>query len=104
MLNKYGGIMADLTVSVLEQDPANVEQGSTNPVVNATGYMLDIGGAIGEHAWGHLKDVIYDKEFNVNLMDHSEEIGMLSVQGPHSRQLLEEICSEDLSNKSFPFS
>ena len=45
------------------------------------GYYLAIGGAIGEHAWGHINDVIYEQKFNVNLKDISESVGMLSVQG-----------------------
>lgn len=68
------------------------------------GYYLAIGGAIGQHAWGHISDAVYDQKFNVELKDISESVGMLSVQGPNSRALLEEITGEDLSNDSFPFS
>ena len=65
---------------------------------------MAIGGAIGEHVWGHLRDVIFNKKFNVQLTDFSDYAGLLSVQGPESRGLLEELSGEDLSNKSFPFS
>ena len=45
------------------------------------GFYLAVGGAIGEHAWGHLHDVIREQKFDVTLTDASERIGMLSVQG-----------------------
>ena len=65
---------------------------------------MAIGGAIGQYAWGHLNEVIHEKGFRVNLADFSEDAGLLSVQGPNSRALLEELTGEDLSNDSFPFS
>lgn len=68
------------------------------------GYYLAIGGAIGEHAWCHLKDVIFDNKFDVELQDISESVGLLSIQGPYSRPLLEKVSGEDLSNEAFPFS
>ena len=99
-LNKSGGIMADLTVSVMDQGSSSNE---ANPIIDGNGYYLAVGGAIGEHAWGHFKDIIHEQKFDVNLVDQSENIGMLSVQGPKSRSLLEEISGEDLSNAEFPF-
>ncbi|XP_057317314.1 sarcosine dehydrogenase, mitochondrial-like [Hydractinia symbiolongicarpus] len=101
MLNKHGGIAADLTVTVLD---TNDNSSSIFPSFDGDGYYLAIGGAIGQHAWGHISDVIYDQKFNVELKDISESVGMLSIQGPNSRALLEEITGEDLSNDSFPFS
>ena len=65
---------------------------------------MAIGGAIGEHAWGHIQDIINEKKFNVKLIDISEEVGMLSIQGPNSRKLLQKLTGENLSNDSFPFS
>ena len=68
------------------------------------GYYLAIGGAIGQFAWCHLQREIHAQRFNVNLKDVSEQAGMLSIQGPNSRALLEELTGQDLSNESFPFS
>jgi len=99
MLNQNGGIAADLTVSVLEEgDDGNVLQPKD------AGFYLAIGGAIGQHAWGHIQDVLHKEKFDCQLTDRSEDIGMLSIQGPKSRQLLEELSGEDLSNEKFPFS
>jgi len=101
MLNGSGGIAADLTVSVLDSQH---DTSSIFPQFKGDGYYLAVGGAIGQYAWGHLKDVIYDKKFDVELKDISETVGMLSIQGPNSRSLLEELTGEDLTNESFPFS
>lgn len=65
---------------------------------------MAIGGAIGQYAWGHITRAIQEKRFNVKLTDFSEEAGLLSIQGPNSRTLLEELTGEDLSNDAFPFS
>lgn len=67
---------------------------------------MAIGGAIGQFAWSHLQREIHSQRFNVNLRDVSEQAGMLSIQGPNSRQLLEEITEGgmELSNELFPFS
>lgn len=67
-------------------------------------YYLAIGGAIGQYAWSHLSHVIHEQGFNVNLTDFSEAAGLLSVQGPNSCALLEELTGADLSNNAFPFS
>ena len=45
-----------------------------------------------------------EKNFNVTLTDVSAEMGMLSLQGPKSRQILQQLTSADLSDEAFPFS
>ena len=77
MLNENGGIAADLTVSLLE------EGDGSNPLQPKEGaFYLAIGGAIGQHAWGHIQDVLHEKKFNCKLTERSEDIGILSIQGP----------------------
>ena len=49
-------------------------------LLSGDGFYLAIGGAIGEHAWGHINDVIHKEKFDVTLKDISEDAGMLSVQ------------------------
>ena len=68
------------------------------------GYYLAIGGAIGQFAWCHLQRELHSQRFNLNLKDVSEKAGMLSIQGPNSRALLQELTGEELSNELFPFS
>lgn len=46
------------------------------------GFYLAIGGGIGEHSWNHIRNILAEKQFNVQLDDHTNDMGMLSVQGP----------------------
>ncbi|MGD9034595.1 MAG: glycine cleavage system aminomethyltransferase GcvT, partial [Desulfobacteraceae bacterium] len=53
-------------------------------------YLLVVNAANREKDWNHLQSVLEDFD-NVELVDHTEEIAMLALQGPKSRDLLEEI-------------
>ncbi|XP_012689588.1 sarcosine dehydrogenase, mitochondrial [Clupea harengus] len=101
MLNKKGGSEADLTVSRLEPGSAHLPLA---PESNGDAYYLAIGGGVAEHNWNHIQTVLQDQGFRCKLQDHSEDMGMLSIQGPKSRELLQEILDADLSNDAFPFS
>ncbi|KAJ8339020.1 hypothetical protein SKAU_G00358060 [Synaphobranchus kaupii] len=101
MLNQKGGAESDLTVSRLEP-------GSTPsplaPKFEGDGYYLAIGGGVAQHNWCHIQTVLQNEGFRCQLLDHSEDMGMISIQGPKSRDLLLELLDTDLSNESFPFS
>uniref|UniRef100_A0A8C9TR05 Sarcosine dehydrogenase n=1 Tax=Scleropages formosus TaxID=113540 RepID=A0A8C9TR05_SCLFO len=68
------------------------------------GYYLAIGGAVAQHNWSHIQTVLQDSGFRCTLLDCSEDMGMISIQGPKSRALLQEVLDTDLSNEAFPFS
>uniref|UniRef100_A0AAQ5Y9K5 Sarcosine dehydrogenase, mitochondrial n=1 Tax=Amphiprion ocellaris TaxID=80972 RepID=A0AAQ5Y9K5_AMPOC len=101
MLNKRGGAEADLTVSRLEAGAANLPLA---PQSNGDAYYLAIGGGVAEHNWNHIRSVLQDQGFRCQLTDHSEDMGMISIQGPKSREVLQEVLDTDLSNEAFPFS
>ncbi|XP_047425907.1 sarcosine dehydrogenase, mitochondrial [Mugil cephalus] len=101
MLNKRGGAEADLTVSRLEPGAANLPLA---PESNGDAYYLAIGGGVAEHNWNHIRTVLQDQGFRCQLVDHSEDMGMISIQGPKSREVLQEVLDTDLSNEAFPFS
>uniref|UniRef100_UPI0037E963FE sarcosine dehydrogenase, mitochondrial n=1 Tax=Semicossyphus pulcher TaxID=241346 RepID=UPI0037E963FE len=101
MLNKKGGAEADLTVSRLEPGAANMPLA---PESNGDAYYLAIGGGVAEHNWNHIRTVLQDQGFCCQLIDHSEDMGMISIQGPKSREVLQEVLDTDLSNEAFPFS
>uniref|UniRef100_A0A8C6WUK0 Sarcosine dehydrogenase n=1 Tax=Neogobius melanostomus TaxID=47308 RepID=A0A8C6WUK0_9GOBI len=67
-------------------------------------YYLAIGGGVAEHNWNHISTVLQDQGFRCQLADHSEDMGMISIQGPKSRAVLQEVLDTDLSNEAFPFS
>ncbi|KAM4719186.1 sarcosine dehydrogenase, mitochondrial isoform 2-T2 [Anableps anableps] len=101
MLNKRGGAEADLTVSRLEPGAANLPLA---PESDGDAYYLAIGGGVAEHNWNHIRTVLQDQGFRCQLTDHSEDMGMISIQGPKSREVLQEVLDTDLSNEAFPFS
>lgn len=45
-------------------------------------YYLAIGGGVAEHNWNHIRTVLQDQGFRCQLADHSEDMGMISIQGP----------------------
>ncbi|KAM6901533.1 sarcosine dehydrogenase, mitochondrial isoform 1-T1 [Lycodopsis pacificus] len=101
MLNKKGGTEADLTVSRLEPGAANLPLA---PQSNGDAYYLAIGGGVAEHNWNHIRTTLQDQGFHCQLTDHSEDMGMISIQGPKSREVLQEVLDTDLNNEAFAFS
>ncbi|XP_044519885.1 sarcosine dehydrogenase, mitochondrial [Gracilinanus agilis] len=101
MLNHRGGTESDLTVSRLARDS---EAFPPTPSFEGDGYYLAVGGATAQYNWSHITTVLQDKKFNCQLIDCSEEMGMISIQGPQSRAVLQEVLETDLSNEAFPFS
>ncbi|EED35656.1 sarcosine dehydrogenase [Luminiphilus syltensis NOR5-1B] len=85
-LNERGTIEADLTVTRLEEDSFLV-------VTAAFTYT---------HVFYWLKQNIRDGEF-VTVTDVTTTYGVLSVQGPSSRALLEKMSGSPLSNEIHPF-
>ncbi|XP_064027219.1 sarcosine dehydrogenase, mitochondrial isoform X3 [Pogoniulus pusillus] len=101
MLNKQGGVESDLTVSrISPEHPAS----PLAPAFEGDGYYLAIGGAVAQHNWSHITTVLQDMKLKCKLLDCSEELGMMSIQGPLSRVVLQEVLDTDLSNEAFPFS
>ncbi|NWT37925.1 SARDH protein, partial [Chroicocephalus maculipennis] len=101
MLNKRGGVESDLTVSRISPgDPSS----PLAPAFEGDGYYLAIGGAVAQHNWSHITAVLQDMKLQCKLLDCSEELGMMSIQGPLSRVVLQEVLDTDLSNEAFPFS
>ncbi|PSN29571.1 hypothetical protein C0J52_25788 [Blattella germanica] len=44
------------------------------------------------------------KKFNVDFSDVSDQVGVLSIQGPNSRDILQPLVDTELSNEAFPYS
>ena len=51
-----------------------------------------------------IRQAIEDKEFNVTIIDSTDQMGLLSLQGPASRHILQKLTNVDLSDDAFPFS
>ena len=46
-------------------------------------FYITAGGASGQHDFCHIQNVINDMKFDCQLSDHTEDLGILSVQGRH---------------------
>ncbi|XP_063000498.1 sarcosine dehydrogenase, mitochondrial [Elgaria multicarinata webbii] len=101
MLNRHGGVESDLTVSPIEP---SAQDSALAPAFEGDGYYLAVGGAVAQHNWSHITSALQDGTFRCRLIDQSEELGMISVQGPCSRAVLQEVLDTDLSDEAFPFS
>ncbi|KAJ8797498.1 hypothetical protein J1605_017230 [Eschrichtius robustus] len=99
MLNHRGGTESDLTVSRLAPSP---QTSPLAPAFEGDGYYLAVGGAVAQHNWSHITTVLQDGKFRCQLVDSSEDLGLVSVQGPASRAILQDVLDADLSNEAFP--
>ncbi|CAE8692195.1 unnamed protein product [Polarella glacialis] len=94
LCNVRGGVEADLTVTKLE-DP----EGSSYYYFAAGGntYTKDL-------EW--IRGVLEDRGFRAAITDESDSSALLTVQGPHSRPLLQSLVTSghSLENDAFPFS
>ncbi|XP_054853393.1 sarcosine dehydrogenase, mitochondrial isoform X2 [Eublepharis macularius] len=79
MLNERGGVESDLTVSPIE--PSSLDS-ALAPAFEGDGYYLAIGGAVAQQNWSHITRTLQDQKFRCRLIDQSEELGMISIQGP----------------------
>uniref|UniRef100_A0A452VFE1 Sarcosine dehydrogenase n=1 Tax=Ursus maritimus TaxID=29073 RepID=A0A452VFE1_URSMA len=84
--------------------PVLLSHSSSGAPLAGDGYYLAVGGAVAQHNWAHISAVLQDEKFRCQLIDSSEDLGMISVQGPASRAILQEVLDADLSNEAFPFS
>lgn len=100
MLNARGGIEADLTVTAVESGNGGV----CDPIFKGRGFYVAAGGASANHCWAHIQSALAEKGFRACLNDATDLMGMLSVQGPNSRAILEQIVDAPLDDESFPFS
>ena len=85
-LNEKGGIEADLTVTRLSE----------------TAYLIVTGAETEVKDFNWLKRHIPDDAHAV-LTNISSAMGVISIMGPHARDLLQSICPNDLSHEAFPF-
>lgn len=100
MLNKAGGVEGDLTVSKIDSGAGS----ACDPEFEGDGFYIAAGGAAAQQTWCHINTAIQDQRFTCHLVDHTDDMIMLSIQGPRSREVLQPICDTELTNENFPFS
>ncbi len=86
-LNRRGGIVADVTVTRLDEDRFRV--------VTGAGYVdTDLG-------W--LRQNVREGDGPLQLRDESDELSVIGLWGPHAREVLRTVTDDDVSNEAFPF-
>jgi len=87
-------------VSVLEAG----QGGAADPAFSGRGFYIAAAGGAAYQNLAHIQTALQDGGFDVSLTDQSRDMGMLSLQGPASREILAELTDAKLDNASFPFS
>lgn len=75
-----------------------------DPKFEGRGFYLAAGGAAALQNLAHITKEIRSNKWNVQILDHTDDMAMLSVQGPNSRAILQQLSDTDFSDKAFPFS
>ena len=87
-LNSKGGIECDFTVTQL----------------NSNSFLIVTGTAFAHHDAGWLKKLRREHGFtDVEIDDITSDLAIFGIWGPRSREILQSLTSEDLSNSAFPF-
>ncbi|XP_017020013.1 sarcosine dehydrogenase, mitochondrial [Drosophila kikkawai] len=97
-LNDAGGVEADVTISRLESGSGQIH----DPKINGQGFYIVAGGASAFYTYSALQAEIRRKGFNANLKDLTAELGVISIQGPNSRKILQPLIDCDLSDEQVP--
>ncbi|HHY57963.1 MAG TPA: FAD-dependent oxidoreductase [Chloroflexi bacterium] len=86
LCNSRGGIMADLTVSRLEEDR----------------FWILTGGGVGPHDFAWIRHHA-PTQGAVTIRNMSGQYTTLGLWGPRARDILQQLVEEDISNAAFPF-
>eukprot|EP00939_MAST-03C_sp_MAST-3C-sp1_P001494 g1494.t1 len=89
LCNAEGTVEADLTVSTLE---------------GGDSFYMCTAGATKTRDLAHIRSVFRDANFDAVVEDVTQDVGILSIQGPRSRWVLEQLSDVDFGNDAFPFS
>lgn len=87
LLNDRGGIIDDLTVYKKSDDF----------------YMLVTNATTRENDYLRIRSILDDREFDCRIEDISDRIGKLDLQGPRSKDLLQQLTDADLKSLRFYF-
>lgn len=66
------------------------------------GFYIVAGGASGYYTFTHIVNALRERDIRVNFTDVTERLGVLSIQGPQSRTILQSVTDYDLNDTHFP--
>ncbi|BFG04875.1 sarcosine dehydrogenase mitochondrial [Drosophila madeirensis] len=97
-LNATGGVEADVTITRLASGSGQVY----DPKFSGQAYYIVAGGASAYYTYSALLDEIRRQGFEASLKDLTAEMGVISIQGPNSRQILQPLLDCELSDEQLP--
>ncbi|KAJ8681464.1 hypothetical protein QAD02_017251 [Eretmocerus hayati] len=93
-LNDRGGIESDCTFTWIPPGSSS----PVDPIFKGNALYIVCGGSSSYHTWIHIHQAITKKEFDVTFHDATDQIGILSLQGPNSKKVLQSVVDENLDN------
>lgn len=75
-----------------------------SPSFEGRWFYITTGGSTARYCEGHILKEARKRGWRITLQDHTESLALLSVQGPHSRDILQQLTQADLGDSSFPVS
>lgn len=97
-LNNAGGVEADVTISRLTSGTGEPH----NPQFEGQGYYIVAGGASAYYTYRILSEEIRQQGVQARVRDVTADIGIISLQGPTSREILQNIVTCDLTDEQLP--
>lgn len=73
-----------------------------DPIFKGKAFYIVAGGASASQTIAHIKEAIQKKNFSANITDVTQEMGVLSIQGPNSRKILQSLTRFELSDENLP--
>ncbi|XP_033227551.1 sarcosine dehydrogenase, mitochondrial isoform X2 [Belonocnema kinseyi] len=99
LLNDRGGVEAICTVTAISPGSSGV----VDPIFQGKAFYIVTGGLSAYQTWAHIQHEITKQGFCVSLHSATEQIGILGIEGPESRKILQKVVDADLSEKELPF-
>lgn len=96
-MNEKGGVEADVTIGPIENGSGAAVH---DPKLKGRGYYIVAGGASAFHTFNHIQKSIRDRAFQATVEDVTEKMGVISIQGPNSRKILQRITDFQLTNEN----
>ncbi|XP_057662190.1 sarcosine dehydrogenase, mitochondrial [Diorhabda carinulata] len=97
-LNSRGYVEADVTVIPLEEGVGTL----VGPVLKGKGYYIVAGAKSGYQTKSHFRKQLYKKNFKSLVTEMTNRIGILSIQGPKSNELLQSMTEFPITNEQLP--
>lgn len=101
-----GGVLADLVVSVMETPYIAGFESDGGGMFSRCGssFYITTGSASKTHDLAHIRSALTEGGYDCEISDESDNFAILSVQGRHSRAIIEAMTQQELNDGTMPFS